>query len=482
MGTLILRSRAGSSYAATHYVTTFASVPGASNDWDDLGQASFDNAAVPGLGLSTTLGTAMAQATSSNGLLGLAAKVQCAPGTYTGEGWNLGAGASSHRFTGCFQPANSGTSGNPIVFFAQYPAATYYGSTSLYSELRRPNPPDGSTDTGSPLLLAQSGRSYVVFDGFYVDEVQVHTAAVSGLFSLHDCSNIEYRRMLMERDPTLGQSVYPSGGNFGMMYFQDTTDCRMVDCYIIGQPGTTTDNDANVEMYSCTGMVVEYCTFEDARWPLHPKGETTFRNNVTIRYNKFLNCVHGPETNTIENLYLHHNLLIVEIGGFVTENTNTVGQNYEITNNTIYLTGTMASSRYVGGISIGATPDFDGSTFKNNIIVVASGADVDLFFVEDNPNASISTCTLDYNVYYDPNDSGRWENESANYTSLSGWVAGVSKDANSIFDDPEFVNAAGGDFKLSVTSPARTAGEAGGVCGCYITGNEEIGVRANPTY
>jgi hypothetical protein len=83
---------------------------------------------------------------------------------------------------------------------------------------------------------------------------------------------------------------------------------------------------------------------------------------------------------------------------------------------------------------------------------------------------------------------------SGNYMSSEGGVGAATfaawqaygYDANGIVDDPEFTDAANGDFTLSGTSPCLTLGRDyygtfGGnsstviPAGAYVTGTEQIG-------
>jgi hypothetical protein len=50
-----------------------------------------------------------------------------------------------------------------------------------------------------------------------------------------------------------------------------------------------------------------------------------------------------------------------------------------------------------------------------------------------------------------------------------------SGDQNSVFADPKFIG--NGDYRLQGDSPCRGNGEGGTTIGCYVTGNEVIGVR-----
>lgn len=464
-------------YTPSHYVAPFASVSGASNDYADLGATSWANAA--NSGTPTTLGTAMARAVAGN-------KVQCAAGLYTGENWNLGSSASTHRYTGCFQPTNNGTFGNPIIFFAVNPAANNYGSTELYSEIRRPSQVAGGTDTASPLTLCPSGSSYIVFDGFYANEAQVRPGAVSGLFSMNDCSNCEYRRMVADRDATLTTTTYPNGGNFGMLYIDGTTNCKLADVYVNGQPGTTSDNDANIELYGNLGLIVEYCTFEDARWPLYVKTNSLTQNQTpTIRYCKFLNCRSGPENQTNQSVTYLQNLVIALDVGFLFENQDGTLSPVTATNNTVVLTNASAPAGDRAGFYFRSGINYDGSVYRDNLVYIKSGANSALRLVERDspqPNTGWADITFNYNHYYDADSTPTWSELGTTYTSLAAWQAAVAGDANSTYSDPLFTNVATNDFTLQGGSPARTSSSTGGPVGCYITGSENIGVRASPSY
>ena len=77
---------------------------------------------------------------------------------------------------------------------------------------------------------------------------------------------------------------------------------------------------------------------------------------------------------------------------------------------------------------------------------------------------------LDYNLYdagisspftwtvYTGNKSKTYDTNFAGWKALSGQDGVKNFDAHSLFDDPDFVDAAAGNFALAAGSPARGAG------------------------
>ncbi len=68
---------------------------------------------------------------------------------------------------------------------------------------------------------------------------------------------------------------------------------------------------------------------------------------------------------------------------------------------------------------------------------------------------------VDYNLYFAPGGSSEanWTWKNKEYTGFSAYKKGTGNDAHSLFIDPKFVNAAGGDFHLQSSSPAIDAGD-----------------------
>ncbi|MES9974411.1 MAG: hypothetical protein ABW094_09135, partial [Candidatus Thiodiazotropha sp.] len=133
----------GSNYTPTHYVST----TGASG-----GQSVYDaatNSATP-----CDLTTALLYAVGGN-------KIQVAPGIYIGVNNN-------ETWPPAWQFANSGSSGNPIIIFTEYPAV--HNATNR-SELR-----SGSTTIGAGCpAFGTDGQDYIIWDGFYVNEINSST-------------------------------------------------------------------------------------------------------------------------------------------------------------------------------------------------------------------------------------------------------------------------------------------------------------------
>jgi len=112
-------------------------------------------------------------------------------------------------------------------------------------------------------------------------------------------------------------------------------------------------------------------------------------------------------------------------------------------NNTIY-----NSSQY--GIHVhGAS--CDSQTLRNNIVHTAT---THLIYNQDATNSD-----FDYNMYYDPTLTNKWNFDGTTYSTLAAWVAAQTQDANSpATADPLFINAGSAHFSLQSTSPCIDAG------------------------
>lgn len=462
-------------YTPTHYVAPFASVAGAANDYTDLGQPAFNaatNSSTP-----TTLGTASRWYVPGN-------RIRIEPGVLMGENWNLGAGASTHRDVGCFHFARNGTAQDPVIFFARYPATANYGSTALYTEVRRPNPPEPITATASPPILITG--AYVFVDGLYADERVTIPGPDSNLFRFGGGNNNEFRRCAVDRDPTPSPS-YNGGYNANPFGAYNSINCRIVDCYVKGSASGAHLNHSAMDFYGNQGMVVEYCTIEDGWYSVFAKTDDTFAQDVTFRFNKFLNgmCGIAHQTNS-DGVVLTQNLMIVNHIGVYFDNQASVLSPATVTNNTIILKGASAPQAGPGGLYFEGNVNHDGSTYRDNLVYIKSGTHSTVAFVQRDANANTgwADITFNHNHYFDAGGSPTWINVGATYASIVDWrtAIGSGAEVNSTYSDPQFVDAANDDYRLNTGSPARTSSSAGGPVGCYINGNEEIGVRANPTY
>lgn len=299
----------GTVYTPTHYVAPFASVSGASNDYTDLGAAAY--AAATSTGTPTTLGTAMARAVAPN-------KVRVAPGTYS-------APHTSDRWVASFSAAASNsTASDPLVFFAQYPAASNYGSTSLYSTVAKIGSASG---TNNPVLGPGESRNYIIFDGFYCDETNALSAPNGGVFQLHATTGSEYRRCVVDRGS--GTITYAVGYNANAFYAESTINCKVRDCringYVLRTGGVITQ--PNLEMYNSTGFVAEYCTLDNFGIGMFQKeSDTGWSSTGTFRYNLFKNGGSCLWVQQGASYSCHHNLCYNVSTGFEVDGGPVVGR------------------------------------------------------------------------------------------------------------------------------------------------------------
>ena len=115
-----------------------------------------------------------------------------------------------------------------------------------------------------------------------------------------------------------------------------------------------------------------------------------------------------------------------------------------------------------------------GNQYWNNLVV----ASVSMYQIEDLSSASFAAFITYSNYNLISSTSGpfaRWQYGSGAMT-LAQWKSTTGYDAQTIAGDPQFVNAAAGDFHLRATSPAKGKGRDGEDIGAYPTGSEIIGL------
>jgi parallel beta-helix repeat protein len=124
----------------------------------------------------------------------------------------------------------------------------------------------------------------------------------------------------------------------------------------------------------------------------------------------------------------------------------------EILNNTIYQT-TGPTFQLIGQRQNGYNPP--SITLNNNIFWDTSAPDL---LIDDAGSLSFTTPTSNYNDLYATGTGEIAQMAGVNFTTLASWQWELGLDTHSISVDPQFVNAANGNFHVQSTSPTIDAG------------------------
>lgn len=468
-------------YTATHYVAPYTSVTGASGDTDVQTASAFANSNESN---PCTFACALANATAGN-------KVQLAPGVYNGS-------STGNRFIPSFAPANEGTAADPIVFFAKYPAAYNRGSTSLYTEVRKPTTTttvNGFTVPASgacPVLGNNTQSDYIIFDGFYANEAEAYSAPNGGIFLAHAATGIEFRRCFIERGS--GVLYYQAGHNGNPFYAESTINSKILDCVVTGYvlraslPAIIHQNNSSIEVYNSTGWVVRNCYLENFGYGMFQKeSDNQWSTEGTWEYNHLLNG--KSAINVQQGTFVGRYNLIVGAdegihgdGGPVTYTGGTrPPQILTFANNTIVMnSANFVAGAQKAGFIIETGMQLRTSTLTNNIVYGRTGWTGHHFRTNSGGSSSWTFAdwtTMNGNNYFreDSSTLSFMDTAFATVTGIANWRTTTGHEATSITTDPLFVDVANSNFRLQGGSPASGKG-------CYVTGSEEIGLRANPTY
>lgn len=441
----------GGGYTPTHYVTT-------------TGTASWAQATSSSTPCS--LSTAVANAQAGN-------VIQVGPGIYTGSNNN-------DRWQVSWALSNSGTLGNPIIFFAEFPAVT---NILHRSELR-----NGATTMGSGCpTFGVSGefatRDYIIWDGFYASESNAATHSDTGPVVLHETTGSEIRRC------EIAGVTATWGDNHNGIRFEQSVGCKALDNRLTGFrcTGTNNWNQAAILLYASTDFTIANNETTDNTTGVYLKGAAGvptvyLRAPGYVHHNKIHTNdagglrIGGVNRNTgftdiYQNLFYGHDDINAQDISWQTW-SDPAPLDVRVVNNTLASAGDANS--YFKDDSPGATV-YNGCVFQNNIVNHRLTGD------EGITTQFAQFGTFNYNCYANPTVFN-----SDSFATLRA----QGLDANGQQANPGFVG--GGDYTLDTGSNCIDAGRdilnllgqgtsAAINQGCYI-GSDEIGPRSNPSY
>ncbi len=383
--------------------------------------------------------------------------VHVAGGTYsTTQG-------SGERYEPIYNPVNNGTPGNPITFIAD-------GTVTLQS----------STNSGGEPIIGTYGRSHIVWDGFYIDEINVNTTADTGPVVVWQSDNVAIQNLTVR-----GKTVN-WGDNHNAIRIEYSTDSLIRNNRLSNvRGGANQYNGSAIMLYDSSRITIEHNEISDSQGGIFIKGAygATANHEITVRYNLLydlgVGITHGIVNNagrafgarTYQNIVHSSGSGIIFIGY-----NGSSPANIDVVNNTLY---NNSNGFYL-------KPDTGGYrdiVFCNNIVrsgnVGIQGEDI----------SDVSNTEFSHNIY-----SGVGTHARIAYTnySLASWRSNFSQDSVGSSDaDPLFQNASALDFRLGSGSPASGAGTdvlnltgsgAGATInmGAYVTGDEIIGVTTAP--
>jgi len=385
--------------------------------------------------------------------------VDIAAGIYwEGDGANPG-----NIYTPILNSTNSGTSPTPIIF---------RGSPSGITEIR------ASSGSRGPTIGAYS-KSYIYWHRFYVDDYYSGAVAEHAAAVLHSASHCRITGCVFKGHNGSyywGQATFES--NYRVVGMEWADDNVVADCKIFNVKNAAGNNggqnDAALMTYSCKRNIFEHLQLTDPGSGIFLKGSNDTsglgQTENTVRFCKVSDSVYGGiRILGAWNSRVYQNLLASAAPqhsywfGFGDQGSGSI-----IANNTV-VAGTTTPLFW----NAGAPAELG---HYNNVFVRNSGANM----------------LEAYNTTYDQSgtwDRNLWYNTGGDIWNAVSWATWqTANDPNGVFAAPAFQDAANGDYRLSVSSPAVDLGRdvlnllGQGTntvinAGCYITGDEVMGPR-----
>lgn len=405
-----------------------------------------------------TLAQAMAEAQAGD-------RVRVGPGVYTGPDTGL-------RYEPSFYPANDGTDGNPIVFFAQHRA--------VYSPNDRSEIRCGSTGVGGCPAFGTLNNSHVIWDGFYVDEANSPSTPDTGPVVVwgSDHASIEYC--------VIENATYDVLDNHNALRIEGVEDITIRNNRFSGTKALVgfSQNYASVMAYDSRRVLVEHNEFDDSDVGIFVKGDHgPGLGEFRIRYNRFTNIrwsaieLGGTKTGSdYAGTEVYQNLVVGSVAGIDLISYDAISPVEVSTHhNTLVDVEQAIVIRGPNGPNVHA-----GTKVLNNLIVGANAGVQVHITASSLPGYVANGLGSDYNFFDDCAHVGvleTWIGDGGpSYATLSAWQNASGFDMHSTAGSAGFVAAGAGDYHLAAGSAAATASDSGGPVGAFLNEGDLVGV------
>lgn len=372
-----------------------------------------------------------------------------------------------------FQPTNSGTSGNRIVFVTKFAAIALANveTNGNRTELRHDGTPaiaNGPGDLGTPCpMYGVNNQDYVTFDGFYVDMAEAEPRADGGVIRAQDCVGIHFRNFVIKGTTT------NMGTNPVIYRPQNAVDTILHNfrTYDFDNDGTGSDTPQNAlfsDAYADQNFICEYFDISNTERGPYLKGTSPgpLFNYGTFRYGISRGQQDGIMFNDLDGTNvteLHHCLFYdcSQSGVFMIANTTNT-RNFLMHHVTV---ARMTNSINLAGAMYWRTGCGSNVIVRDNLFDISSGS---FGHMTDMGELTTMPATFDYHGHYKNGSAMSYTFNGVQYNSLAAWRTATSRSANDVeLSTGPFVDRANANFRISDGHAAKTLSSTGGEIGCY---------------
>jgi hypothetical protein len=383
-----------------------------------------------------------------------------------------------------FNPSNSGTVNNRIIYVTRYAAVALPNVeiNSNRTELRHNGSPPSivngvGSGTGCPMYGAY-GRNYITFDGFYVDMAQAYMKEDSGVIRPDSATGIHFRNFVI-KGATLTVASNPV--IYRPQNARDTVLSNFRAYDFINNPiGSATPQGALFsDQYGDQNFLIEHFEIRNTQRGIFLKGTAPgpVFNYGTIRYGSVSNVSSCYQFNDLDgnNLTTLEYALCYDVtsgAGIVMSSETTAARNLLIHHATVARVNSANIEThgcfYSRANGIGSNVTIRDIVCDINSGTFGHGAD----FAEVRSLPAMQN----YNGYTRNGSTVTWAFNNTQYNGLTAWQSATGRDTNGfLLPSNLFVDRANGNFRISTGHMAKTASSTGGEIGAYA-GNRTVGV------